>query len=366
MTRPAFTRPLMLKSPARWRAALAAPVLACAVMVSAHAPALAQDEVSESRVRKIEAEIRALKSKVFPGGDPRLFEPEIRAEDSASTPARVSGPSTTAVTDILARLDAIELQMQQLTARTEENANALDLLSQRVVELETARELEEAAAEAAARAAEELIDGSSDAAADGAEDAAQAAQDAAEEESNATQSNLAAMGVAQVSEDAAEEPEDATPVGPTAERLAAVQAIAKPQSGDAADDEYSYGFRLWNAGFYPEARQQLSSFVENYSDHWRVSYGRNLLGRAYLDDGMPREAAQWFFKNYQADKQAPRAPDSLLYLAESMIALGDTRRACIALAEFGETYPALATGRLLNTYQQSKGKVTCETPEEGR
>ncbi len=370
MTRPAFARPFMLKSPARWRAALAAPVLACAVMVGAPAPAAAQDEVSESRVRKIEAEIRALQRKVFPSGDPRFFEPEIRAEDSASTPARVSGPSTTAVTDILARLDAIELQMQQLTARTEENANSLDLLSQRVVELETARELEAAtgedSAEAAARAAEELLEGSSGAAVDAAEDAAQAVEDAAEEESNATQSNLAAMGAAQSSDDAAEKPEDAAPAGPTAERLAGVQAIAKPQSGDPADDEYSYGFRLWNAGFYPEARQQLSSFVESYPDHWRVSYGRNLIGRAYLDEGMPREAAQWFFKNYQADKQAPRAPDSLLYLAESMIALGDTRRACIALAEFGETYPALATGRLLNTYQQNKGKVTCEAPEEGR
>ena len=33
------------------------------------------------------------------------------------------------------------------------------------------------------------------------------------------------------------------------ERLAAVQAIAKPQTDDAGDDEYSYGFRLWNAGF---------------------------------------------------------------------------------------------------------------------
>jgi TolA-binding protein len=151
----------------------------------------------------------------------------------------------------------------------------------------------------------------------------------------------------------------AKPSGPTAERLAAVQAIAKPQTGDAGDDEYSYGFRLWDAKFYPEAEQQLSLFVEKYPKHSRISYGRNLLGRAYLDDGKPKEAAAWFLKNYQSDKQGARAPDSLLYLAEAMIALKDTKRACIALAEFSDTYPAVATGRLSGQYQANLKKVKC-------
>ena len=42
-----------------------------------------------------------------------------------------------------------------------------------------------------------------------------------------------------------------------------------------------------------------------------------------------------------------------------MIELGDTNRACIALAEFSETYPALATGRLSDQYQASRRKVSC-------
>jgi TolA-binding protein len=78
--------------------------------------------------------------------------------------------------------------------------------------------------------------------------------------------------------------------GPSEERIAAVQQITKPQTGDEGDDEYTYGFRLWDAGFYPEAQQQLSRFVERYPEHWRISYGRNLLGRAYLDDGKPDDA----------------------------------------------------------------------------
>src|SRR5690606_41989454 len=90
-----------------------------------------------------------------------------------------------------------------------------------------------------------------------------------------------------------------------------------------------------------------------------TSFGRNLLGRAYLDNGQPREAATHFFENYQNDKNGARAADSLLYLAEAMITLNDTNRACIALAEFSETYPAVASGRLREQYDRSRSKVTC-------
>ena len=150
-----------------------------------------------------------------------------------------------------------------------------------------------------------------------------------------------------------------TATGPTAERLAGVSAITKPQTADAGDDEYTYGFRLWDAGFYPEAQQQLALFLERYPRHSRVSFARNLLGRAFLDAGDARTAATHFFENYQSNKQAERSGDSLLFLAESMTRLNDTRRACIALAEFGETYPALATGRLKAQYDTLKGRVTC-------
>src|SRR3546814_20177285 len=66
----------------------------------------------------------------------------------------------------------------------------------------------------------------------------------------------------------------AKPAGPSEERLAAVQAIAKPQTEDPGADEYSYGFRLWSAGFYPEARQQLGIFLDRYPGHPMATFGR--------------------------------------------------------------------------------------------
>jgi TolA-binding protein len=141
--------------------------------------------------------------------------------------------------------------------------------------------------------------------------------------------------------------------------VAAVRAIEKPKTNDAGDDEYTYGFRLWDAKFYPEAQQQLKMYIDRHPRHSKISYGRNLLGRAYLDDGKPREAATWFLQNYQADKTGARAADSLLLLAESMRQLKDTSRACIALAEFAETYPIEAAGRLKSQYDTTRNGVKC-------
>ena len=95
------------------------------VLAATSMPVYAQDN-SEARIRKLEAEVRALQRKVFPGGDGRYFEPEISARPSVDS--TVSTPSTTAVTDILARLDALEAQLQRQTAQVEENTNAVRLL----------------------------------------------------------------------------------------------------------------------------------------------------------------------------------------------------------------------------------------------
>lgn len=308
--------------------------LTCAALVATTpVPSLAQDN-AEARLRRAEAEIRALQRAVFPGGDGRFFEPQIQADGTATGPTRTTAPSTTAVTDILARLDAIEAQLQRLTALTEENTNALSGLDARVSSLESGG-------------------------------MAATPATATDDEPAAVGTNLSAMTGGSSASSAQDTPPARSqtvapePAGPSPERLAAVQAITKPQTDDPGEDEYSYGFRLWDAGFYPEARQQLAKYVEEHPGHAQITYGRNLLGRAFLDDGMPEEAARWFLRNYQADRTARRAPDSLLYLAESMIAMGDTRRACIALAEFGETYPAVATGRLADQYESNRRRVTC-------
>ena len=287
------------------------------------APALAQSD-GEVRIKKLEAEVRALQRKVFPGSDGKYFEAEI-----ARPAATITGPAvatTGPVNDLQGRIDALEGALARLTAQSEENANRMGKLEARLAALEGGNAAAVVAAPATPTAAKPTsITGS-------------------------VASNTAAMTATANS---------TTGARPSAERIAAVAAIERPASGDRAEDDYLYGYRLWEAKFYPEAAQQLKATVDKHPKGKRISYARNLLGRAYLDDGKPGTAAQVFLQNYQADKAGDRAPDSLLYLGVAMTKLKETQRACMALAEFADSYPDEAAGRLANQYGNAKSAVKC-------
>ena len=306
-------------------------------------PAGAQDSLAEARIRAMEAQIRALQRKVFPG-DTKFFGPEIVAPGAAASGAPAT--ASTAVGDLTSRMDSVEAQLKRLTALSEENSNKLAQLEAKV----------NGASPAAAAAPATAV------AATPAPTATPTPAPTPTPTVSAPASNLAAMigGASAPKSAATPAPRpSAAASGPSAQRLAAVRAIAKPQTQDPGDDEYSYGFRLWEAKFFPEAQQQLKLMIDRYPRHAKVSYARNLLGRAFLDDGKPREAATWFLQNYQAAKTGERAPDSLLYLAESMRQLKDTSRSCIALGEFASSFPREAAGRLKPQYDATRAGVKC-------
>ncbi|MFM9937051.1 MAG: hypothetical protein ACKVOL_12750 [Novosphingobium sp.] len=287
-------------------------------------------ETTETRLRRIEAELRAVQRKVFPDGAGKTFGPEIAPP--SSTPS-VAVPATSAVTDLLTRMDAVEVQLQRLTAASEENQNHMAKLEARIAALETATKPA------------------------GSEPGLAAVQPA---------SSSPAIGTAPAPVTETPKPAlkpaakpDATRSDPPPDRIAAVLAVEKPASDDKGEDEYTYGYRLWEAKFFPEAQQQLLRVVQQFPKHVRISYARNLLGRAYLDDGKPGTAAQYFLQNYQADRKGDRAADSLLYLAVAMSRLKEEKRACVAFAEFRQTYPAETVGRLKGQYEAAIKPVTC-------
>ncbi len=317
-------------------------ILAIALMASA-APVQAQKAANaaadaEARIKKLEAEVKAVQRVVFPGGDGKYFPPEI--EKGATAVATTGTPATTPVTDILTRMDSVEAQMSRLTAQGEENGN-------RIAQLEA--KLAAMAAPPPVPAPVALTDNAASV-------AAKPVETAPDPKPSITSANLAPAPSTEKPKPA---PVAEKPASPSAKRVAAVKAIEKPATADAGDDEYSYGYRLWEAKFFPEAEQQLQLYITKYPKHARISFGRNLLGRTFLDDGKPKEAAQWFLKNYQADAKGARAPDSLVYLAESMRQLKDVKRACIALGEFADGYHAESEGRLKTIYAEVKGGVKC-------
>ena len=306
-------------------------VAALAIAAPAMAPLWAQTSgETEVRIRKVESEVAALQRAVFPGSDGRFF-PQVQPGQPANI--QPGSPASAPNADMLARMDALEGQVARLTAQVEEDHNRVEKLDARLKAIE------------------------------GPAKPASAVEPAG---SSSTDSNLAAMGAAPKPVPAAAKPVAKPAAKPpassdaAAKRVAAVSAVPKPKTKDAGDDEYSYGFRLWEAKFYPESGQQLKMFLQKYPKHPRTSYARNLLGRDYLDDSNAHEAAGWFLQNYKLEPKGDRAPDSLLYLAEAMRQLGDTARGCVAIKQFAGTFPAEAAGRLQNQYAATSAGLKCK------
>ncbi len=315
--------------------ALTVAILAASFTPSAFVSAAwaqAAPESTDVRLRRIESELRAVQRKVFPDGAGKTFGPEITPPATGSAPAT---PAPTAVTDLLTRMDAVEAQLQRLTAASEENQNHVAKLEARLATLEAAGS---PPAGASPPAAEPV-----------------SAAPAAAASTPATEPTTPVKTSAKLAPAKA----DAAKPEVSPDRVAAVMAIEKPSTDDKGEDEYTYGYRLWEAKFFPEAQQQLLRVVQQYPRHARISYARNLLGRAYLDDGKPGTAAQYFLQNYQADRKGDRAADSLLYLGVAMSRLKEEKRACVAFAEFRQTYPTELIGRLKSQYEAATKPVIC-------
>lgn len=334
-----------------------------ALAVALAAPVIAQstatDPNAEARVRKLEAEVRALQRQVFPGGDGKFFAP--LAQPGQPTAAAAGTPASTPVADLLVRVDAIEAQLARLTAQQEENGNKLTQLEAKVAALTPPAPTAVAAVptEAAAPASTGAVTATNGATTSG-NLAAMTGGASAPLPAAATSTPTAIAAPKPAAPKPAAVKPAAKPAVPSAARLAAIKAIEKPKTDDAGDDEYSYGFRLWEAKFYPEAQQQLKLFLEKYPRHTRRSFARNLLGRSLLDDGKPEEAQRWFLENYKDQQFRDRAADSVLFLAEATKRQKDTGRACIALAQFVDEFPRDAAGRLKSQYDATRAGLNCD------
>jgi TolA-binding protein len=128
---------------------------------------------------------------------------------------------------------------------------------------------------------------------------------------------------------------------------------------DPGEEAYSEGFHLWEAGQYDQAVQSLRAFVKAYPKHSRVSYANNLIGRALLDAGNPRAAAEALLGNYRKDPGGARAPDSLYYLGQALAKLGQTSQACKAYAELDAVYGAKIRPDLKKLETDAKAQSNC-------
>jgi len=296
-------------------------IVTAALLAGFAVPASAQQAAPvERRVDKLEKEMRAVQRKVFPGGDGTYFEPDIQ-----SAPAPAPGPSSTSpITDVIARVDAIETSLAQLTSQVEGLGNRQRILQQEFEGYKAATDQKIAAM--AQPASPKILDDVDD----------------APVEPRGTNGAGAAK-----------------PASANGERRAAVAAVEVPDSGDAAEDSYLYGYRLWEAKFYPEAQTQLKKTIASHAQHRRASYAANLLGRAYLDEGKPALAVRTFYENYKDRPDGERAPDSLMYMGVALTRMNRKPDACKAFGELDTVYGARMSATLRGEADKARARADC-------
>jgi TolA-binding protein len=299
--------------------------LMVAGLAIASVPVQAQQPRVDARVGKLEKEMRAVQRTVFPLGTP------IEPESGMTTPAVAAGsPASAPITDLTARVDGLERQLATLTGQIEQMGFANRQQDDRLKALE-------------AKIAKTETPGS---------------VEAAPERPSATSQTPAqtpTQALAPSKPIAAKPPSAKTDPA----RKAALAAVEMPSTGDAAEDAYTYGFRLYSGRFYPEAQAKLKEFVVAFPKHKRASYAQNLLGRAYLDEGKPALASVAFYENYQKMPKGERAPDSLYWLGLSLMKLNKAGDACKAYAEFSEVYGATAPTELKARVAKGRADAKC-------
>jgi len=128
---------------------------------------------------------------------------------------------------------------------------------------------------------------------------------------------------------------------------------------DPGEEAYSEGFRLWRDGKYDQAITALRAFVSAFPDHRRVSFAKNLIGRALLDKGQPRPAAEALLANYRSNPKGERAPDSLYYLGQALMKLNQPSQACKAYGELDDVYGASVRPDLKTLVAKAEADARC-------
>ena len=285
------------------------PVLALATFSITPAAAQKSQPTPEQRIDRLEKQVRQVQKQVFPKGQP------------ADTAGFVDDPAATqeAVNSVATRLDAVERQLSEIVRTTEENGNRVAVMEAELARLRADQDRRLRAIESGSG------DGPATTASGG--DTDQAVE--------------------------ADQP-------PPAPRPRTETPRPSPAASlDGAEAAYDAGFRLWEAKKYDSAIAALRKMIAAYPDHRRVSWANNLIGRSWLDKGQYRTAAEVLLANYRGNKAGERAPDSLYYLGQASMKLGQPTQACKAYAELENEYGANIRPALRTLLPAARAEAKC-------
>jgi TolA-binding protein len=292
-------------------------IAAAALIAVGLAPAQAQRLVTpEQRIERLENQLRQVQRQVFPRGQP------------AATAGFSDEPAATqsSVRTLNDRLNGLERQVADLVRQSEENVHRLTVIQAELEKMRSDQDERIAALERAAAAAA-----------------------AAQPPANGIATNT--ISSPPVTTGTLKPPTSvvSTPSG----------TVAATDADDPAEAAYDEGYQLWRAGKYDAAISSLRAFSSAFPKHRRKSWADNLAGRALLDKGEPRAAAEALLANYRSNPKGERAADSLYYLGQALMQLKQPGQACKAYSELEDVYGASMREELKRLLPAAKSEASC-------
>jgi TolA-binding protein len=308
------------------RLPLFASIAAFALIASMPADAQRRQPTPEDRIERLEKQLRQVQGRVFPKGQPA--DTAGFSEEPAATLTQANQLSN--------RLDAIEQQMAQILRASEENGNRLSTMEAELARLRAEQDRRLRSLETAPATGEPIVEDQG--------------------------------GDAPAETAAADEPPAPLVSRPKVEtsrnKPAATTAAPSAKPGDAnfvaaGEEAYDRGFQLWNTGRYDEAITALRAMASSFPGHRRVSWANNLVGRSLLDKGQARAAAEALLANYRSNPKGERAPDSLFYLGQALVKLGQPAQACKAYGELQDVYGSTLRPQLSQLLPSARAVAKC-------
>lgn len=341
--------------------ALAAPGLAVPARAqqslygtSGAAGAGGEAEALAARLSRIERDLAAVQRNLYGA-----------APGAAASDAAAMAPSEAARVSL--RLDEIEQALRQMTGQVERLQFELRQVNQRLDnlaadtdfrlrDLEGTGHAQSAAAPAARPAPLQPSPSQNSPSQDGV-----AAGQAARMGSLGTVPAAAASAYAARDRQAGAVPQALSPQTPSPQALSGSGqgAAGGPVVAAAGPDEaYAHAMSLLRKGDYEAAEVALTAFLEAHGNSRLAGNAQYWLGETYYVRARYQDAARAFLAGYQTYASSPKAPDSLLKLGITLLALGQTQDGCLALSEVSRTFPKAPQSVKLRA-EQERSRAGC-------
>ena len=164
---------------------------------------------------------------------------------------------------------------------------------------------------------------------------------------------------------AREDSDSGRDTGSAGEMVAAAPANDVPAAPVASilpngtpEAQYDFAIDLMKRGQYDQARQAFQEFLQLHPKHELAGNSQYWLGETYYAQGDFKRAGDAFLTGYTTYASSNKAPDSLLKLGMSLVALGNKDAACTVWGELGSRFPQ-ATPAIVARARLERQKAGC-------